>query len=194
MHVFTTGLSRERLGTRVTSMSPELREFFGAPKDAGILVQEIEDDSPAAKAGVRVGDVLVGIGGEPIAEASDVRRALAARKGAEVEVEVVRKKKRKTLKATLPERGPQLGVFTVPEFPEIVVPAEALEQLPVETRREVERELEEARRQLREVQRELERLERGRMRGTVETGKRERKRDRKQDRKRRVKRRGSSME
>ena len=188
-----TGPPRVRLGTRVTSMTPELREFFGAPKDAGLLVQEIEADSVAAKAGVKVGDVVVAIGGESIEGVSDVRRALAAKAGSEVEVEVVRKKKRKTLKATLPEQQTPTFVMPegvqIPQMPQIVVPPEALEQLPPETRAEVEREREQARRQLREVQRELERLERSshRHQGDADSGKRKRKR-----REKRTRRRGSA--
>src|SRR3954449_6982705 len=43
------------IGVSVVDLTPELREFFGASKDSGVLVSSVADKGPAAKAGVRVG-------------------------------------------------------------------------------------------------------------------------------------------
>lgn len=155
------GGSRARLGTQVSTMTPELRSFFGAPQDAGLLVQRIEPGSAAEAAKVQVGDVLVEVDGQSIAAVSDVRDALSDRsKGDAVDVVVVRKKKRKTLKATLTaEAGPTAMV--VPPMPdlELQLPPEARRFLSPEQQAEIERELERAREELREAQRQLEALE-----------------------------------
>lgn len=113
------GQPRARLGTQVSSMTSELRTFFGAPQDAGLLVQHIEPGSAAEAAKVAVGDVLVEVDGQRIERVSDVRDALADRsKGDVVEVVVVRSKHRKTLKATLTaDAGPT--AFTMPAMPEL---------------------------------------------------------------------------
>lgn len=98
------GMSQGRLGAQVTDMTEELRAFFGAPRDAGILVSKVVADSPAAKAGVQVGDVLVEVDGKPIGRAWDVLSATAGKnKGDRVDVVVVRNKRRVKLAATLDE-------------------------------------------------------------------------------------------
>lgn len=153
--------SRARLGTQVSSMTSELRTFFGAPEDAGLLVQKVEPGSAAAAASVQVGDVLVEVDGQRIERVSDVRDALADRaKGDVVQVVVVRKKKRKTLQATLTaDAGPTAMAMPPLQDFELRLPPEARRFLDAETQAEIQRELERAREQLREVERQLEQLE-----------------------------------
>lgn len=170
--LWATGGDEPRLGTQVSSMSPELRDFFGAPSDAGILVQRVEPGSAAEAAKVKVGDVLVSLGGHPITRASDVREALAARDADEVEVVVIRKGKRKTLRASLPRTGgsprasgpggpgmpamPSMPPMpTFPEIPPIELPPEVQQHLDPQQREAIERELSEARERLREAERQL---------------------------------------
>ncbi|MCP3983130.1 MAG: PDZ domain-containing protein [bacterium] len=69
---------RSRIGVEIQPMTPELREFMEAPKDRGVLVVRVLEDSPAAAADIRVGDVITGTGGEPIRETLDLVRAVAA--------------------------------------------------------------------------------------------------------------------
>jgi C-terminal processing protease CtpA/Prc len=96
------GMSGGRLGAQISSMTEELRGFFGAPLDAGVLVGQVENDSPAAKAGVKVGDVIVEVNGEAIDSPTDIMATLSKQpSGAKVSVVVVRDKKRQTLSATL---------------------------------------------------------------------------------------------
>jgi membrane-associated protease RseP (regulator of RpoE activity) len=100
------GMSQGRLGAQVMDLTEELRGFFGAPQDAGLLVGKVVADSPAAKAGVRVGDVLVEVAGQPIDDSWQVLTALADKqKGDQVSLVVIRDKKRLNLTATLDEAG-----------------------------------------------------------------------------------------
>jgi membrane-associated protease RseP (regulator of RpoE activity) len=142
-------------------MTSELRKFFGAPTDAGLLVQHVEPGSAAEVAKVQVGDVLVEVDGQRIEKVSDVRDALADRsKGDVVDVVVVRNKKRKTLEATLAsEPGPV--AFSIPHVHEhgMRLPPEARRFMSPGAQQQLERELERAREQLREVERRLEALE-----------------------------------
>jgi membrane-associated protease RseP (regulator of RpoE activity) len=97
--------TRPRLGIGISSMTNELRAFFGAKPDHGILVQSVETGTPAHKAGVKVGDVIVTVDGDRIDGADDIGRALADRgSGDKVEIELIRAKKKRRLVAQMAEQ------------------------------------------------------------------------------------------
>jgi membrane-associated protease RseP (regulator of RpoE activity) len=73
----STWPNRGRLGAQVQSMTDELRDYFGAPEDRGVLVVRVEAGRPAAQAGVRVGDVIVGIGQDVVETPFDLIRGVA---------------------------------------------------------------------------------------------------------------------
>lgn len=85
------------LGVTVTDMSDQLASYFGAT--AGTLVTSVTADSAAAKAGVKAGDVITAINGEMVRVPGDVRRAAQKlSSGGEFTVDVLRDKKKLTLK------------------------------------------------------------------------------------------------
>jgi C-terminal processing protease CtpA/Prc len=91
-----------RLGVMVMSLTPELRSHFGAASDKGVLVAKVEPGSAAAKAGIKVGDVLVDVKGNTVDEASDVIAALSdAKSGDAVKIGLVRDHKQMSLDATI---------------------------------------------------------------------------------------------
>lgn len=93
------------LGVQLMDITEELREFYGAPRDAGTLVSRVGEDSPAAAAGFEVGDVITAVAGEPTENSWDVVRSVAQfDPEEEVSVEVVRDGAPVTLTATLAER------------------------------------------------------------------------------------------
>lgn len=92
-------------GMTISDMSDQLAEYFGA-KD-GALVTSVTDNSAAARAGVKAGDVITSINGQEVKVPSDVRRAaqrLAS--GGEFTIDVLRDKKKLTLKGKLEGRQP----------------------------------------------------------------------------------------
>lgn len=94
VYSFRTGTT---LGVTVSDMSDQLAEYFGA-KD-GALVTSVVDDSPAAKAGVKAGDVITAINGQEVKVPGDVRRATRRLEGgAEFTIDVLRDKKKLALK------------------------------------------------------------------------------------------------
>ncbi len=104
------------LGVQLIDITEDLRAHFGAPRDAGVLVGEVEKDSPAAKAGLAVGDVVTRIDGDRMESAGDVSRAIRRKKGGDsVKIEVEREKAGKTLSATLEDR--KGGDFDLGDLP-----------------------------------------------------------------------------
>jgi membrane-associated protease RseP (regulator of RpoE activity) len=98
--------SKGRLGVMVMGLTPELRKHFGAWPDRGVLVAHVDPGTPAAKAGIEVGDVIVEVHGKKIATAVDVLSALAdVGKGEPTKIELVRDGKSRTLDATLVDHG-----------------------------------------------------------------------------------------
>lgn len=99
------GGKRAWLGVSLIDLTDELRDFYGASKDAGILVGSIADDSPAAKAGVKVGDIIVAVDGNDVESVVDLRRVLREKKeGDSVRLDVLRGKSRQSLVATVVEK------------------------------------------------------------------------------------------
>ncbi len=69
-------VSRGRLGVTVQPINQELADSFGLKGRQGALVNGIEPDSPAAKAGVAAGDVILGVNDRLIEQPSDLVRAI----------------------------------------------------------------------------------------------------------------------
>ena len=92
------------LGIEVTELNNDLREHFGAPADAGVLVARLHEDMPAAKAGLKVGDIIVAVDDTDVESTWSIRQALADHKaGDEVELRVIRDGRPLTLTSGLVE-------------------------------------------------------------------------------------------
>jgi serine protease Do len=86
-----------RLGISIDSVSPQLAEYFGTKN--GVLVTSVSDDSVAAKAGLKAGDVITSFNGTTVSEPQDLRRRIQnLDDGDEFTVAVMRDKKALTLK------------------------------------------------------------------------------------------------
>ena len=85
------------LGITVSELSSQLAEYFGS-KD-GVLVTSVSDDSAAAKAGVKAGDVITSLNGATVGSASELRRRIQRLpNGEKITLGVMRDKKSVTLK------------------------------------------------------------------------------------------------
>jgi hypothetical protein len=100
--VQVTVTGKGRLGIVALQISPELRVQLGAPRDRGVLVDTVRPDSPAARARLRVGDIVTDVDGDAVKSASDVLNAMSDRKkGDEVTVIAFRSGQRVELRAKL---------------------------------------------------------------------------------------------
>ena len=101
------GFNRPRMGVQITDLSEQLGEYFGVTDGQGALITEVVEESPAQKAGLKAGDVIVKIDTDDIENTSDVYEALEDFEGGEkVAVDVLRKGQKKSfaLELSQPER------------------------------------------------------------------------------------------
>lgn len=97
-------VSRGWLGVVIQDVTRELAESFGLPKPSGALISRVVDNSPAARAGFKAGDVILNFDGKEVETSSDLPPIVGRTKvGKEVDVEVMRNNKHKTLKVTIEE-------------------------------------------------------------------------------------------
>jgi S1-C subfamily serine protease len=105
-HDFTVllGSGRPRLGIRFIEIEGQLADYFGLAADAGVLVSSVNEDSPAAKAGIKAGDVVLELGGQAIRDGGDLRRAIRnVEGGGSVTLKLQRDRKPLDVEAVLPE-------------------------------------------------------------------------------------------
>lgn len=96
--------SGNRFGITIDDLSLQLAEYFGT-KD-GVLVSSVEDNSAAAKAGVKAGDVITSVNGSSVESSSELRRRLSSLDpGEEFSLVIVRDKRTMTLKGKLESAG-----------------------------------------------------------------------------------------
>jgi serine protease Do len=92
--------SRAFLGVNLLEPDADLAAYFAVPAGEGVLITAVEKGTPAEKAGIKSGDVIVQMAGKAVKESDDIHEALAALKeGDSVGITVVRHGKRETLKA-----------------------------------------------------------------------------------------------
>lgn len=98
--VLALGPSR-RIGVTTSPLGQQLADYFGVSH--GILVNSVEPNSPAEKAGLKAGDVITEAAGQQVEDASDLVRALDGKDDGEVTLTVVRDRKRRNVRVK-PER------------------------------------------------------------------------------------------
>ena len=82
---------RGRLGAQGQDMTAQLAQAFGIDRNSGFIVTQIEAGSPADKAGIRVGDVIVVANGKPIRSAGDMHNLVGLQRlGERIELELFR--------------------------------------------------------------------------------------------------------
>lgn len=96
---------RGRLGVSIQPLEGQLAEYFGT--STGVLVNSVEPDSPAAKAGLKAGDVVTAVNGKAVSEPSELIEAVReAGDGATLSIDIVRDRKPQSVKAELEKREP----------------------------------------------------------------------------------------
>lgn len=85
-----------RLGVKLTTLTPQLAEFLGVTNNGGALITEVEPRTLADRAGLKAGDCLLSLNGDPVPSSADLNRVfneLFTKSNNKVTVKIVRDRK-----------------------------------------------------------------------------------------------------
>ena len=109
--------SGSKLGVAIQDLTEQLGDYFGVKNGEGALITEVEKESPAEKAGLKAGDVIVQVDNEKVSGSDDVRQILSDKeKGDEVSLKVIRDKRPKDFSVTLDETEKEYSFKIQPDI------------------------------------------------------------------------------
>jgi serine protease Do len=94
------GQGGRQIGVSLSPLTKQLGDFFGVADGNGLLISNVRENSPAAKAGLKAGDVIVEVEGKSVKGDFDVVRTLNEKKEGDVELTIVRDRSRQTVRVT----------------------------------------------------------------------------------------------
>jgi len=93
---------RGRLGVGAQDLTPELAQGFDLDQQQGAIITLVNPDSPADRAGLKVGDVVIAINGKPLRNTLDLRNVVGLLPvGSELDLEIIRKGRHHNMTATI---------------------------------------------------------------------------------------------
>ncbi|CAG2155093.1 Do family serine endopeptidase [Cupriavidus numazuensis] len=105
--ISTGSVTRGWIGVEPQDMTPEIAESFGLDAKEGALIAAVVQGGPADKAGVKPGDVLASVDGQPITDTTALLNAIAQLKpGVDIKMKVIRRGKPAELTVTIGKRPP----------------------------------------------------------------------------------------
>lgn len=106
VQVFAGGGMTPTIGISAEDLSGQLGSYFGAPDGEGVLITEVESGTPAEKAGMKAGDVVVKVSGERVRNIGEMRDRLRD------------KRDDKSVQVTVLRRGSEQNLTVEPRRPE----------------------------------------------------------------------------
>jgi Do/DeqQ family serine protease len=95
-------IRRGFLGVSIRDLDEDLAAALGLDSTDGVLIERVQEDQPADKAGIERGDVIIAIAGEIVRNVSELRFQVASiEPGSEVEIDVLRDGKKRVFDVTL---------------------------------------------------------------------------------------------
>jgi serine protease Do len=123
--IFMLGSNRI-LGVSTQTLGKQLADYFGVGE--GLLITSVNDNSPAAKAGLKAGDVITAVDGEKVDSPGDVSRIINKKQDGAVTLTIVRDRSTRTItvtpeKAQTPRGSADVRTIVVPRIEIPVIPA-----------------------------------------------------------------------
>jgi len=108
------------LGVGIQEVTAELAGKFGIKDTDGVLVNDVFENEPAYRAGIKPGDIISKVNGRPIETPSGLSRSVAALlPGAKIDLEIVRNGERRQVVVDLGERKEDAVVASIPPPPPV---------------------------------------------------------------------------
>ncbi|HMH42659.1 MAG TPA: PDZ domain-containing protein, partial [Pyrinomonadaceae bacterium] len=122
--------ANRRIGVTTQVLTKQLADYFGV-KDGGVLITSVVDNTPAAKAGLKAGDVITAIDGEKITSPGDITRGLSKKETGDVSLTIVRDHNTRTVTLT-PEKNPDANLIRPGTMGtrRVVIPSVAIPAVP----------------------------------------------------------------
>ena len=115
-YVFRSGSTRQ-IGVGVTPLTKQLAQHFGV--EAGAMINNVRENSPAAKSGLKAGDIIVEADGKPVKGDFDLIRTIGEKKDGSINLTIVRDGSRQSISVTPEEvKGGMNTFFETPEAPD----------------------------------------------------------------------------
>lgn len=89
--------SGRRIGVNSMALTKQLGDYFGVADGKGVLISNVSENSPAAKAGLKAGDVIIEAEGKAISTTAELSRALGDKQKKTVSLTVLRNKNRQNI-------------------------------------------------------------------------------------------------
>jgi Do/DeqQ family serine protease len=103
-------VKRGQLGVSMYTVTPDIAHSLGLPSAVGALVSQVVEGSPAEQAGIRTGDVITSVNGQPVKSNSELRNTIGLlRVGDKVEIGLLRDGKPLRVTAVIAETTPELS-------------------------------------------------------------------------------------
>jgi serine protease Do len=108
-------VTRGRIGVQIQEMTKETADAFGLKQASGALVNSVEKDGPAAKAGVQPGDIILKVEGRDVHSSNDLPRIITAiRPGTKVTLNIWRKGSAKDIPVVIAEMKEDAAAANTP--------------------------------------------------------------------------------
>ncbi len=104
-----------RIGAVLDSLGPQLAAYFGVKDGTGMLVKNVDPDSPAAQAGLQAGDVVLKLNDDTITTPMDWIRAMRKVEDKPIQLTIMRNKRAETLTVAPPKTQALLDWPVLPE-------------------------------------------------------------------------------
>ncbi|HEY0429442.1 MAG TPA: PDZ domain-containing protein [Pyrinomonadaceae bacterium] len=101
-NVFVFRNGGRQIGVAAQSLTKQLAEYFGVDEGKGLLISSVRENSPAARAGLKAGDVIVEAEGREIKSDIDLIRLINEKKEGDISLTIIRDKNRQTV-SVMPE-------------------------------------------------------------------------------------------